>query len=480
MTASLEDILKYESWHRSDLRYKLHAGQRLIYKRLDENTHKLFVANCSRQWGKSYLMATRAIEQCLKKPKSKVKYATGTMAALSEFIIPTFNLVLEDCPRDLKPVFKHGNKFTFPNGSEIFLIGLDKNPDALRGNTIDMIILDEVAFMKNVDSLYHSVIMPATLHRPNAKIIMISTPPESLAHDFVEFVNMAKIKGNYACFTIYDNPMLTPEQIAIAMEEAGGANSTAWKREFLCLFVTEEKKMVVQEWEAVKDECIVSFDKTKDEFYDFHKKYIGMDVGVKDFTAGIFAHYNFAKSTLYVEDEFRLNDKDVTPLNIANTIKTKRTNLWGAKTQYTGICDIDKLLINALNLNHKETFHPVSKRTLIEMVARVRNMVKNKQIIIDPKCKHLTGCMESAIWDAGSLQTQEYKKFARSKAYGHFDHLAALIYLVMGLDRATNPIPTNYGVDLSRIVIQNPDKYDDIRQSIKNFQKLITPKWKKK
>jgi hypothetical protein len=30
--------------------------------------------------------------------------------------------------------------------------------------------------------------------------------------------------------------------------------------------------------------------------------------------------------------------------------------------------------------------------------------------------------------------------------YGHYDHLAALVYLVRNLDQNTNPIPNNYGI----------------------------------
>jgi hypothetical protein len=472
----LKSVLIEEAWQRGDLRYKLHAGQRKIYESIDKNQNKLFVANCSRQWGKSFLMVIRAIELALKKPKSRIKYATSFMTDLSEFIIPAFNLVLEDCPEHLKPKFFNRKKYIFNNQSEILLTGVDKNPNSLRGNTIDLIILDEVGFMKGLNELYKDIIMPATLHRPNAKIIMISTPPESTSHDFVDFVQEAQIQGNYRCFTIYDNPLLTPHQIEKAMMDAGGEKSTSWRREYLCEFVTESNKMIVPEWTDHKADLIRTIE--PDRAYEYHKKYIGMDVGVKDFTAAVFGHYNFARSTLYIEDEFRLNDRLVTPENIADQIKTIRTRLWGAQTPYTGICDIDKLLINSLSISHKEYFFPVQKQTLINMVQRLRSLVKAKQIIIDPRCVQLLACLDAAIWDSSSMRTQEFKSFARSKNLGHFDHLAALIYLVMHLDRTTDPVPAYFDVDLTDKLIIVPagmqyNNYKRVPTSIQNFAKLL-------
>ncbi len=37
------------------------------------------------------------------------------------------------------------------------------------------------------------------------------------------------------------------------------------------------------------------------------------------------------------------------------------------------------------------------------------------------------------------------KELARSKVYGHFDALMALVYLVRNIDTQTNPIPKYYG-----------------------------------
>lgn len=463
------------AWQTGQLSYKLHAGQKIVHTAFTENKKKLFVANCSRQWGKSFVCVTYAIETAIKTPNARIYYATGYMKDLHQFIVPTFNTILDDCPYRFKPDFKYNNKYIFPNGSEIYLTGLDKHPDGPRGNTLDLIILDEAAYMENLEYLVKSVFGPATLHRPNAKIIMISTPPESTNHAFNDFCNRAKLEGNYQTFTIYQNPMLTQEAIEAECENQGGKDSTTWRREFMCEIVSEESKMIIPEWNTVNHECVKPILPLEDQFYSYHQKYIGMDVGVKDFTAGVFAHYSFPDSTLYVEDEFILKNREVTPSNIAKIIKEKRIKLWGANTKYRGISDNDALLINALYQEHRESFNAVAKKSKIEMVQRVRTMVKSKQIIIDPRCQMLIMCLESGVWDAGSLKTQEFKDFARSKSLGHFDHLDALIYLVMSLDRRTNPIPPLFGVDMTNKIMKDPNKYRNISDSVKKFAKSIVP-----
>src|ERR1039458_7040342 len=156
-----------ELWKRGNLSYKLHSGQEKIKNALRASTKKLFVANCARQFGKSYELCTETLELAIKKPKARIKYGTAFLADLIEFIMPNYETILEDCPSQLRPIYKAQKaKWIFPNGSEIKLVGLDKNPNGLRGNTIDMIIVDECGFVERLDYLYKSVLVPATMHRP--------------------------------------------------------------------------------------------------------------------------------------------------------------------------------------------------------------------------------------------------------------------------------------------------------------------------
>jgi phage FluMu gp28-like protein len=166
------ELAKQELWLRGNLDWKLHKAQEILNQVFREARGQLFVGNCSRQWGKSYWGVVKACEVALSTPKAQIRYGAAFQSDLVDFIIPAFEKVIEDAPDECKPK-RVGHFYIFPNGSRIKLVGLDKNPNGLRGNTLDLIIIDECGFVTNLDYIYKSVIIPATLHRPNCKIIFI-------------------------------------------------------------------------------------------------------------------------------------------------------------------------------------------------------------------------------------------------------------------------------------------------------------------
>lgn len=432
-------LAQQEAWFRGNLSWKLHSAQKIIDKTFKETKNQLFVGNCSRQFGKSFWAVCKAVEQALKKPKSQIRYGAAFQSDLVDFIIPAFDKVMEDCPEQIKGKYKsQGSCFVFPNGSKIKLVGLDKNPNGLRGNTLDLIILDECGFVSNLDYIYKSVIIPATTHRPEAKIVLISTPPSTPAHAFLDYVQKAELEGGYAMFTIYNNPMVDEATIQRLMKESGGEASTTWQREYLCQFKTDSDSAIIPEWD---DKYIQ--EPPKDEFYKYYHGYAAMDLGVKDFTAVIFGYYDFKKATLFIEDEIVLNGPSLTTHKLKDAILEKEQTLWGTKKPYRRISDNNNLmLLQDLTTLHGLTFMPTNKDTLEAMINELRLLVQAGRIVISPKCKLTAGSLKYGVWDT------KRTGFARSTTYGHFDCLAALIYLVRNLDKHTNPIPGTYGTDI--------------------------------
>lgn len=428
--------LKKELWYRGNLRFMLHAAQKTIDDIYKKCPYQLFVGNCSRQFGKSYWAVTKSIEQAIKKPKSQIRYGAAFHTDLVEFIIPAFEKIMEDCPSSLKGKFnKSKSRYVFPNGSVIKLVGLDKNPDGLRGNSLDLIILDECGFVSNLDYLYKSVIIPATMHRPEARVIMISTPPATPAHEFVDYCQKAELEGGYAKFTIYDNPMINQETIERLIRESGGVHTTTWRREYLCEFVTEDDLKIIPEWD---DKYIENIE--RDEYFQYYHRYSCMDMGRKDHTALCFGYYDFKKAALIIEDEIKMYGPSWTTETLKHDVLTKETELWKDIKPYRRIADNNNPhLIIDLGSIHDLWFIETTKESLEAMVNEVRMFVKEGRLIVNPKCKLLIGCLKYGVWD------EKRKEFSRSKVYGHFDHLAALIYLVRNLDKHTNPIPNLHG-----------------------------------
>ncbi len=433
-----------EAWHRGRLKYLLHSGQRVIDTAFLNIPGQLFVANIARQFGKSFWAVSKADEQARKKPHSRIKYGTAFQSDLTEFILPTFEAVLKDCPSYLRPKYKvHGSKWVYPNGSEIKLVGLDKTPNSLRGNVIDLIIIDEAGFVEKLWYIYSSVIIPATAHRPNCKIIFISTPPSTPAHSFGTFIEMAELKNAYVKLDIYQNPMLTEADIDRLAEAVGGKTSTTFRREFMCELILDEDLALIPEWDD-KYWCDVE----KDEYYGYYHKYVGLDLGVKDFTACIFGYYHFKRAALVIEDEFFMNGPSMNTEVLVKKIRSSESEIWGEgelkevpkNVPFRRVSDNNwPILMLDFSSLHDLTFIATNKDLLEAMINEVRLMVQAGQIIVSKKCRYLRGCLKYGVWDKNK------KKFAHSITYGHFDHLAALVYLVRNLAKHTNPIPIDHG-----------------------------------
>jgi hypothetical protein len=458
--------VKDEKWFRADLSYLRHSGQKKIDIKFKDIKSQLFVCNISRQWGKSFWAVSKAVELALAKPKARIKYATAFQTDLVEFIMPTFDIVLADCPASLKPTYKvQGSKWVFPNGSEIKLVGLDKSPNSLRGNVIDLIIIDEAGFVTNLDYIYKSIIIPATLHRPNCKIIFISTPPSTPAHPFGDFIQKAEIEDAYVKLTIFENPLITAADIDRMAKEMGGKDSTTFRRECLCELVLDDDLALVREW---KDEFTVEI--KRDEYFGYYHKLVGQDLGRVDHTALVFGYYDFKRAALVIEDELTMEGTEWTTKTLKDAINVKEGALWGEFKPFLRVSDNNNPhLLTDLSSLHNMHFMAVKKDSSLEqMVNRVREWVRDGRILINPRCKMLIGCFKYGIWD------KNRKEFARSKVYGHFDHFAALMYLLIHTPYSSNPIPREHGFENHRSWLANIKGPQSPNARV--FERLLKPK----
>lgn len=457
-------LAQQESWYRGNLTWKLHKGQKVINDLFNKMKGQLFVCNISRQFGKTVYSVIKAIEVAIQKPNSIIRYGTAFLVDLMRFIIPAFKLIMEDCPSPIKGklVRQGGSAFIFPNGSRIDLVGIDRNPDAMRGNSLDLVVIDEAAYVSSLDYLFKSVIVPSTTHRPHCKILMVSSAPSSPDHDFKLYCDNA---DSYCKLTIYDHPTITEETIDRLASKVGGKDSTTFRREFLCEFVADSALQIIPEW---KDEFIQ--DVPKDEFYNFYKKYAGMDMGYRDFTAVLFGYYDFKNSALVIEDELKFNGPEETTQTMSSKIKQKEKDIWGDIPPPNRIADNNNLTqLQDMSSIYNLSFTATTKESLEAMVNKVRIMVNAGRIMVNPRCEYLIGCLRSGIWDAKKTI------FARSTKYGHFDHMAALIYLVRNLDTNSNPIPATHG-----FIKQNTFNYHVLDQDNmkRNLSKALIPKFK--
>lgn len=444
----VEKLIYKALWEKGDLRFKLKKAQLAMWSAIKDSKYFKFVIKCSRRLGKTYFLCSFAIHECRRKPYTMVRYAAPTNKALKKFIIPVMRSILEDCPQELCPQFIRGDGYyLFPNGSEIHLSGVNNdNADSLRGTHADLFIIDEAGFVDDLEYVINDVALPQFLD-PNGQVvegrrlIVSGSPARTPAHPFTQVAREAELKGNYAHYDIHQAEY-PAHVVQMIIDECGGEESTTWKREYLALDVVDLNYALIPEWSATYAQTPV-----KDDKFRFYHKYVSLDIGVRDLTVALFAHYDFLKATLYIHDEVVLSGPQMTTERLAEEVRAAEDRNFGLDNNgkpyqiHKRVSDIDLLLLNDLRALHKLYFSPTNKGKLEEMVNEVRIWVNAGRVIVAPHCKQAIGCLAYGVWD------KNRRDFDRVPEFGHFDALASLMYMIRNVEQNTNPIPPTYGHD---------------------------------
>lgn len=423
-------------WRKGNLSFKLNKVQQEMYNFVKNSNKQILVIAASRRLGKSYFLLTLAFEECLKQPNTIVKYAAQTTKDVVNNIAKhLIREITQDCPRQLLPTYHvHTSILTFPNGSQIHFAGTEQGrAEKLRGGNAHLCIIDEAGFCSDLDYVVKSVMYPLTT-LTKGKIILASTPSKSMDHPFIKMLKEAEAENRYIKKTIYDNPMLTPDDIEQIARELGGKDSIEFRREYLVELITSEADAVIPEFdEAVQLDIIRVYNKP-----DYYVGYVAMDIGGKDLTAIVFAYYDFANARVVVEDEL-VFDKKALSDDIASGIKLKEKELFKGAVKILRYSDNNNIiLINDLAIKHELYFHPSPKDDKEAAINDLRLKIKSRKLVINPKCKNVIAHLKNAIW------SKNKKTFARSSQFGHYDFVDALIYLIRNINYNFNPYPETY------------------------------------
>jgi hypothetical protein len=433
-------------WHKGVLSWALKTVQKELYNSYTECKEKIIVWNCSRRLGKSYSLCVIALETCLKKPNSLVKYCCAKQKDAKGIIRPLIRDIIQredgPCPPELKPEYKtQENAWVFPNGSRIELTGLDGGrAESVRGGSSDLCIIDEAGLVNDLPYIITSIILPTTA-TTKGKIILASTPPKSPIHPFItRYLNKARIEGNLVTKTIYDNPNIDKEEFDKLVEESGGVDSIDFRREYLCEIIKDDNYAIIPEFDIKLKQKIVK-EWPRASFYD---SYVAMDVGMKDLTVCLFAWFDFINNKLIIEDEFVINGQKFNTSTLADGIKRKEDLVFTDRITgelippYLRISDNNLIVIKDLFDLHGLRFLPTQKDHADAALNKVRILLQNEEIIINPRCTTLITHLEAGIWNKAKTS------FDRSADNGHFDAIDSLKYLVRNVQFTKNPYPNGF------------------------------------
>lgn len=148
-------------------------------------------------------------------------------------------------PEEIRPKISLANmEVHFPNGGYIGAKSAD-NPQRLRGEGLDFLVMDEAAFIK--PEVWREVLRP-TLTERKGGALFISTPM-GVGNWFYDLWETANELPNWERFqfSTLDNPSIDPEELESAKAEVG---SIVFAQEYMAEFVESGQAMFKPEWFA--------------------------------------------------------------------------------------------------------------------------------------------------------------------------------------------------------------------------------------
>jgi len=391
-----------EATWRTPTRMLLHADQQSAARWWRTGSGQTQILLCARGWGKTWFMLTLALERgFLARRPERLVYAAPSREQAKQIVVPTLREMLRDCPEALAPRWSAtGHSLRFTGGTELVIEGAnDEAGEHLRGPFAHEVYCDEVRSWREAKTVVDSVLKPIAM-RVGGRILIATTPPDSVHHDFVAMLNESRAKGHAMTRTIYDNPRLSPADIAEQISEMGGADSTTVRRELLCEIVTETERAVLPEFSVVRH--VESLERPT--YYD---GYVSIDLGMHDFTHALFAYYDKPTERIVIERELCVQSKPVS--EIAPLVSAIELELWGTQRPRVRVSDNHPMEIAEFGRQHllqpdrvgrPLSFAPANNQKPEALLNRVRSLLFKDRLKIHPSCAQLITQCEGGLWNA--------------------------------------------------------------------------------
>lgn len=439
--AYARDLARAGLWAKGDLSFLLHSGQKELLANFRSKAPVQHVWNIGRRYGKSTGACVLATETALQKKKAVILYLASTHKSLVDNVIPMFEAIALTAPAHLRPRIV-GNRIEFTNGSVIRLYGVEdrKKANRIRGKKAHLIVVDEAAFIPVLEYVVIDVLLPMLMDT-GGKMLLASTPPESMAHYFAKLAGLADTLGVYSQKSVYDAPQYTREQIERMAESFGCSDlgtpqevkTSKWLREFEAKFVPDERNQLISEFTTFESVIVVDHYPRPFE-YD---RYTVGDVGYTDLTAFLFASIDFENQVCYVENEVFV--EKTTSAEIAKKIEIVEAETWrerlGGFAKHELYADAQAITRADLSIGNRY-YMAVNNKEPDEAVAKLKSVIARK-FRIHRRCRNLIAHLRHGTW--APSESGRRMSFARSEGLGHFDGVAAMMYLNRHIDWMHNP-----------------------------------------
>lgn len=276
---------------------------------------------CTRRAAKSYTGGLYMVKECLENPGVNCLFI-GLTRQTAEGIVWKDILKVIDQKNDLNIAFNQSKlTATFPNGSVIWVTGVDVDEDEMNkllGKKYKLVILDEASmYSVNLRQLIYGVLKPAVADQ-RGTICMMGTSSNLIQGLFFDITTSNEPGWSLHQWTAFDNPYVA-QQWAEEIEDIRKhrplfMNTTLYKQWYLNQWVVDEEKLVYKYKEGFNDYQALPYYP-----YGTWNYILGVDQGYEDPSAFSVCAFHENDPTLYIVETFKKSKMDIT--DVANQIK---------------------------------------------------------------------------------------------------------------------------------------------------------------
>ena len=269
---------------------------------------------------------------------------------------------------DLVRIKESDFSITFPNGSQIIMMGLDEETKLLSLNNIGTIWIEE-AFEVPRD-IVEQLNLRMRSQNENQQIIM-SWNPISINSYLYEFAELNPPENSRKIFSTFkDNPFLSKEYIE-AMEDMRVRNPAKARIYYYGQYGVNPEGLVIQNWRTEE------FDPMQLASLGYEHR-VGMDLGWVDKSAIIDSLYDRQNKTIYVFDEFYKSGCQLSEL----ACQIKKMGLQKCKIY------VDAAEPRSIQFFRQDGINATACKKGADSVKAGLMFLQDNLIIVHPKCKN--------------------------------------------------------------------------------------------
>lgn len=324
---------------------------------IQRDDHRFKVINCGRRFGKTTL-SVNIIAKAILEGKDRIAY-----------IAPTYQQSRDIAWEMMKRVFIgadfNESRLEVRIGKQLIQLKGWEAIESLRGQKFDLLIIDEVAMMRNFWLNWQEVIRP-TLTDTKGKCIFISTP-KGFNH-FYDLYNLESKDQDYKSFhfTSYDNPYLPVEELDKAKQELP---EDRFAQEYMADFRKTEG-LVYKEFNRNKHV-------TEENPSSTIETILGIDFGYTN-PAAILPIRIDGDSHYWIREEW-YHERNTTEQIAEQALRYRSTKCYPDPAEPDRIEILRKAGLNCRDVN----------KDIVAGIDHIRELFKQGRIHIHPDCKNL-------------------------------------------------------------------------------------------